>query len=134
MGFTAVLRKNHDFVKQVPDLLYASAMPTVKLYANLRKLAGTKELSTAGGTLGEVLNELWKQSPSLVDAILEEGAPRPHVVVTVNGHHAVDLNAPVTEQDVIAIFPPIAGGNPLTPDPSTTSWHTSHRERGVQGE
>ena len=30
-------------------------MPIVKLYANLRKLAGTKELSIAGATVGAVV-------------------------------------------------------------------------------
>lgn len=89
-------------------------MPTIRLFANLRNISGAKELSAAGATLRDVLSELRKQSPRLVDAILEEDALRPHVVVTVNGHHAVDLNAPVTERDVIAIFPPIAGGNTLT--------------------
>lgn len=85
-------------------------MPTVKLFANLRKLAGTKELSIAGSTLGAVLNELVEQHPALDGVVLENGQIRPHVVITINGHNAVDLNASVTEQDVVAIFPPIAGG------------------------
>ena len=85
-------------------------MPTVKLFANLRKLAGTKELSIAGSTLGAVLNELVEQHPALDGVVLENGQIRPHVVITINGHNAVDLDASVTEQDVVAIFPPIAGG------------------------
>ena len=40
-------------------------MPTVKLFANLRKLAGTKEVSITGATVGAVLNELVKQNPPL---------------------------------------------------------------------
>jgi len=85
-------------------------MPAVKLFANLRQLAGTKELSTTGSTLGTVLNELIEQYPALNGVVLENGQIRPHVVITINGHNATDLNAIVTEQDVIAIFPPIAGG------------------------
>jgi MoaD family protein len=85
-------------------------MPTVKLFANLRKVAGTKELSAAGTTLKEVLSELRKQNPPLVDAILEDGTLRPHFVITINGHITTDLDAPVIGQDIIAIFPPIAGG------------------------
>jgi len=85
-------------------------MPTVKLYANLRKLAGTRELSITGPTLGAVVNVLVRQNPALDGVVLENGQIRPHVVITVNGHNAVDLDASVTEQDVIAIFPPIAGG------------------------
>jgi len=85
-------------------------MPIVKLFANLRKLAGTKELSITGPTLEAVLNELVEQKPALDGVILENGQIRPHVVITVNGHNATDLNLTVTEQDVVAIFPPIAGG------------------------
>lgn len=85
-------------------------MPTVKLYANLRKLAGTKELSTTGATVGAVLNELVKRNPALSDVILEDGGLRPHIVITLNGHNLTDLGTPVMEQDIIAIFPPIAGG------------------------
>jgi len=85
-------------------------MPVVKLYANLRKLAGAKELSITGPTLGTVLNELVGQYPSLEEVVLENGSFRPHVVVTLNGHNTSDLSIQVTEQDVIAIFPPIAGG------------------------
>jgi molybdopterin converting factor small subunit len=32
-------------------------------------------------------------------------------VITLNGHNVIDLAAPVSEHDVIAILPPIAGGN-----------------------
>lgn len=85
-------------------------MPVVKLYANLRKIAETKELSVNGSTLEVVLNELVEQKPALDDVILENGQIRPHVVITVNGHNAIDLNTIISEQDIVAIFPPIAGG------------------------
>lgn len=85
-------------------------MPVVKLFANLRKLAGTKELSVAGATIGDVMDGLVTQNPALDGILLENGDLRPHVLVTLNGHTTNDLNADVTERDVIAIFPPIAGG------------------------
>jgi MoaD family protein len=85
-------------------------MPLIKLYANLRKLAGTKELSLTGSTVGAVLNELAKRNPSVGEVILENGKLRPHIIVTINGHNAIDLETSVTEQDAVAIFPPIAGG------------------------
>jgi MoaD family protein len=85
-------------------------MCIVRLYANLRKLAGTKESSIPGGTVGAVLNELVKRNPSLEGVVLENDGLRPHVIVTLNGHNNIDFNMQVTEQDVIAIFPPIAGG------------------------
>ncbi len=85
-------------------------MPVVKLYANLRKLAGTKELSIAGTTVGAVVNELVSQKPPIGDVVLEHGKLRQYIVVTLNGHNITDLETPVTEQDTVAIFPPIAGG------------------------
>lgn len=85
-------------------------MPFVKLYANLRKLAGTKELTLAGGTITSVLNELVHRHPPVGEVILENGKLRRHIVVTLNGHNVLDLDTPVTEEDSVAIFPPIAGG------------------------
>jgi MoaD family protein len=85
-------------------------MPLVKLYANLRKLAGTKEMSITESTIGAVLNELVRQNPPLGDVILENGGLRQHIVITLNGHNVFDLNVHVNEQDIVAIFPPIAGG------------------------
>ena len=96
-------------------------MPTIKLFANLRNLAETKELSVTspsgmlhsasrGTSLREVLNELVKEVPALDGVILEDGQIRPHFVITINGHNAAELDVAVTEQDLIAIFPPIAGG------------------------
>ncbi len=85
-------------------------MPTVKLFANLRKIAGCKELAVPGGTVGEVLRGLLAQSPGLGEALFEEERLRPHVLVTLNGRHLQDLQSPVLENDQIAIFPPIAGG------------------------
>ena len=88
----------------------AKSLPTIKLFANLRSIAGTKELPIAGASLGGVLNELVKEAPTLDGVILEGGHIRPHVVITINGHNAAELDVIVTEQDLIAIFPPIAGG------------------------
>jgi MoaD family protein len=57
-----------------------------------------------------VVNELVRQYPALEEVLLENGNLRPHVIVTLNGHNTSELSMQVTEQDVIAIFPPIAGG------------------------
>ena len=85
-------------------------MPTIKLYANLRKLAGTKELSLAGGTVSAVVNQLARQKPPIGEIVLQNGGLAPHVIVTLNGHNIKDSETPVVEQDIIAIFPPLAGG------------------------
>jgi len=85
-------------------------LPKIKLFANLRKIAETKELSVSGTSLRGVLTELEKVVPALDGVILEDGQIRPHFVITINGHNEDDLDVNVTEQDLIAIFPPIAGG------------------------
>ena len=87
-------------------------MPSVKLFANLRKIAGAKEMSIPGENLGQVLSKLIEQHPALGAALLEGGQVRPYVIITINGQHAPagDLTPAVTEQDEIAIFPPITGG------------------------
>ena len=85
-------------------------MPTIKLFANLRKIAEAKELSVPGTNLRGVLNQLVKDVPTLGGVILEEGQIRPHIIITINGHNTAELDMAVTEQDIIAIFPPIAGG------------------------
>ena len=95
-------------------------MPIVKLYANLRKLAGTKELPILGTTVGAVVNELVRQHQPIGDVIFKNGELAPHIVITLNGHNTIDLETPVTEEDIVAIFPPIAGGtSPLAPLRST---------------
>ena len=96
--------------KQSPRKDIVKNMPTVKLFANLRKLAGTKEASITGETVGAVLSDLVKRNPALEGVILENGELRPHVIITLNGHNTSDMSAQLTERDVIAIFPPIAGG------------------------
>jgi molybdopterin synthase sulfur carrier subunit len=85
-------------------------MPTVKLFASLRKDAGIKETSIPGTSIKPVISGLVRQYPVLAEKLLEDGQIRPHVVITINGHPTTDMDAPVTEQDLIAIFPPIAGG------------------------
>jgi MoaD family protein len=85
-------------------------MPTIKLFANLRKIAGTKEVSIMGSNLSAVVFELVHQYPALAVQLLENGQVRPHVILTINGHPTTDMDAQVEETDQIAIFPPITGG------------------------
>ena len=85
-------------------------MPIIKLFANLRIVAGTKETSIAGASVGEILSELVKRNPALAESLFENGQIRPHVLLTINGQITTDLDAPLQEQDILAIFPPIAGG------------------------
>jgi MoaD family protein len=85
-------------------------MPTVKLFANLRKIAGTKEVSVTAASVGEVISELVKRHPALAESLLADRQIRQHIIVTINGHPTDDAKAPVVEGDTLAIFPPITGG------------------------
>lgn len=85
-------------------------MPLIKLYANLRKLAGTIEIETNAGQLGAAIEDLLAKKQALAGLILENGKPRAHIVITINGQLTSDLALPLAPGDVVAIFPPIAGG------------------------
>lgn len=91
-------------------------MPLIKLFANLRKVAGTKDASITGASVSGVMTELVNRYPALAENLLENGQIRPHVIITINGHPTTDWDTLVTEQDEIAIFPPISGGR-TTPSP-----------------
>lgn len=88
-------------------------MATIKFYAGLRKVTGTKETSLTASSLREVLEKLVATYPALQNQVWDGTALRPHVVITLNGH-TLDadrgLDHPVGAEDQIAIFPPIAGG------------------------
>lgn len=88
-------------------------MITIKLYANLREMAG-KEAAVAGeGALGEVLEKLFQKHPSLRKTIIEGGELREHFNILLNGRnvrHLRGLDTWVKDGDEIAIFPPVAGG------------------------
>lgn len=89
------------------------ALPKVKLFGNLRTIARTSLLEIPGESVEEVIRGLTALHPELGQAILEDGALRPHFRVMVAGRDvelAEGLKTPVMEQDEIAIFPPIAGG------------------------
>jgi len=85
-------------------------LPKIKLFANLRKIAGQKEIFMPGTTLNAVLKNLVQQHPALDGIILENGQIRPQIIITLNGQNTTDPNIVVSEADTIAIFPPLAGG------------------------
>ncbi|MBT3389002.1 MAG: hypothetical protein HN413_01180 [Chloroflexi bacterium] len=85
-------------------------MPTIKLYAGLRKKAGQTEVSITGASLRTSVSALVEQIPALEGVIVQDGQIRPHFVININGHAATGLEVDIQEDDVIAIFPPIAGG------------------------
>lgn len=85
-------------------------MPRIRLYANLRDLAGTSELTAPGRTVRTVLEEIMKAAPSLQGILLGGGELGSQVVLVLNGRNVTDLDTAIGEDEVLAMFPPIAGG------------------------
>jgi len=89
-------------------------MAQVKLFGGLQRKAGTTAVTTSGSTVLEVLQILFTHHPELETAVTDDqNQLQPHVRVMVNGHDIEfkeGLETAVTDQDTIAIFPPIAGG------------------------
>jgi len=91
---------------------------TIKLFGNLRHPTVGKGLQlqvAAGATVHDILLQLFHHAPHLRDQIMEPGqiALRPHVNVMLKGRLVRDLqglSTPVGDEDVIAVFPPSAGG------------------------
>ena len=88
---------------------------TVRLPTVLRPQAGGLSTASANGdTLAEVIEDLVRQFPNLDGSIVEEGALRRFVNVYVNDEdvrYLKALDTPVTEGDVVAILPAVAGGS-----------------------
>jgi len=85
-------------------------MPVVKFFASLRRLTGAKEKVVPGGDLRAVLETLTADIPTLRPYF---DGDRIRAIITLNGHTLdpnTALQTSVSEQDQIAIFPPIAGG------------------------
>jgi MoaD family protein len=82
-------------------------MATVKLYATLRKAAGEREFESRGATVKAVLEESKQRfGPDFTRHLAS-------CTVLVNGRNAALLKGkrtPVADGDVVAIFPPMAGG------------------------
>ena len=89
-------------------------MATVRLAPVLRSSAGGSKLVTAeGGTLGEVLSDLYRRYPALKEQVQPEQELSRFVNVYVNDEdirHVNGPDTPVKEGDTILIVPSIAGG------------------------
>ena len=85
-------------------------MPKIKLYANLRKIAGVKEIILEGSCLNQVMKRLVLSHPGLEGIIFENEQFLSHNIVTLNGYHVTDFSVSLKDEDTISIFPPISGG------------------------
>lgn len=90
-------------------------MATVRLFANLREMAGASRLDTVAVTVGAALDEL----VSRYGDDFENGLARSRV--WVNGD-PVDRDDALTDGDELAIIPPVSGGAIAVPATSVWEW------------
>jgi len=87
-------------------------MATVFIPAVLRPLVGgVSTVEASGDVLRDVLADLDRQHPGILDRIVENGAFRPEVFVAIGSEEAFGLDAPVPAGAEVHILPAIAGGS-----------------------
>jgi molybdopterin converting factor small subunit len=87
----------------------------IKLFGGLRRIAEAAELDGSGATIREVMQNISADNGALGEALFVDGTDdlRPHIRIMVNGLDSEligGLETAVSGEDLIAIFPPIAGG------------------------
>jgi molybdopterin synthase sulfur carrier subunit len=88
----------------------------VKFFAYLRDFTGCKETDVpCQNTIGELTRVLAeKYGPRLREKMLAgDGGLGPEIIILINGRHVAHLggiNAPLKSDDVVQIFPMVAGG------------------------
>lgn len=90
-------------------------MATIRIPTPLRPYTnGQNDLTVAGKTIGQVLDNLVQQYPALrVHIFNEDGELRPFVNLFIGEDNINDLqgiHTPVKEEDRILLIPSIAGG------------------------
>jgi molybdopterin synthase sulfur carrier subunit len=90
---------------------------TLRTFADFRNVIGAteRELSLAEGeTVGGMLRGLCKAHPCLETMLFDtSGEIKPYIIVLKNGRNVISLQqlgTTIDEGDVIALFPPVAGG------------------------
>lgn len=89
-----------------------------KLFADLAEVTGEKHVTIEvpdGATLTDALDALLERHPDLEARVLgEDGELAEHINVLRNGENVfangAGLETPVSEDDELAMFPPVSGG------------------------
>ncbi len=91
----------------------------VRFFAAIREITGANEIRWDGpaATLGDLLHALsGRYGPAFRRWVLDEGDLGKTVLIVVNGHdsrHQGGIQMVLRPEDVIAIFPAIAGGREI---------------------
>jgi len=90
---------------------------TIRTFADLREILGAKEQELAvpeGQTVRGLLEGLCEAHPTLRGKLFDSaGEIRPYIIILKNGRNITSLqqlDTPLEPGDVIALFPPVAGG------------------------
>jgi len=79
------------------------AVAHLRLFASAREAAGTSRDTVSGSTVGEVLLQATERFGPTFNDVLRS------CKVWVNGE-AADDSTPVTDDDEVAVLPPVSGG------------------------
>ena len=79
-------------------------MAQIRLFASAREAAGTKADTLPGATVGAVLDAAVAKYGAAFAGVLDTAT------VWCNGD-AVDRDHPVSDQDEVAVLPPVSGGS-----------------------
>lgn len=90
-------------------------MPSILIPTPLRKLTNDlAEVSAAGGSVGEIIENLDKAFPGMKERIFDDaGEVRRFILIHVNGEDIrflEGLKTAVTDRDEVSITPALAGG------------------------
>ena len=90
---------------------------TIRTFAALREVIGSRETTLAlppGETVAGLLKNLCDTYPGLRPHLFDSaGQTKPHIIILKNGRNIASLqqlDTTIDEDDVIALFPPVAGG------------------------
>ena len=90
---------------------------TFRTFADFREIIGVREKEISlpeGETMGGLLKGLCKVHPDLQGKLFDAtGELKPYVIILKNGRNVTSLqhlNTVIADRDVIAVFPPVAGG------------------------
>ncbi len=84
-------------------------MVRVRLFADIREEVGESHVEADGATVGDVVDDLVEQYPSLEERLYSDGELRTHLNLTADGE-PVDPDRSTEDVDEVAVFPPVSGG------------------------